>query len=86
MVSSGQERTTLVSLLRRRDSDYQSLSLSLITAAKYDVASADALMPRWETSGVLQLHATVVGSMAVHDTQLDTNPCIKCQRQRRVQT
>ncbi len=57
-----------------------------MTAAKYDVASADALMPRWETSDVLQLHATVVGSMAVHDTKLDTKFYIHCQRQEWVQT
>ncbi len=47
-----------------------------MTAAKYDVASADALIPRWETSDILQLHATVVGSMAVHDTKLDTSPYV----------
>ena len=47
-----------------------------MTAAKYDVASADALIPRRETSDILQLHATVVGSMAVHDTKLDTNPYV----------
>lgn len=81
-----QDTQLCFSLLRHRDSVYQSLSLSLMTAAKYDVASADALMPRSETSDILQLQATVVGSLAVHNTKLDANLGVQCQRQEWVQT
>ncbi len=57
-----------------------------MTAAKYEVASAEALIPRWETSDILQFNATVVGSMAVHNTKLDTEIYVQCQRQEWVQT
>ncbi len=56
-----------------------------MTAAKYEVASAEALIPRWETSDTLQFNATVVGSMAVHNTKLDTEN-VQSQRQEWVQT